>query len=276
MYQSLGQSSKSFLTEPAWRELPWSSPKSHFDELLDILLELPDLFAHSDELPKSTSPPQRLRGSLLSIRQAYQMESQLSDWFASFEASTSGALYYPELSKFGSVTENLELGKVFPVAFHFSTFAVAQHMLYYWIGLIIVQAHLCFTYKELSHFMATLDPIRDALPCTCFDTDGTGADDGFPTNCLQHFEMKLLPPLGHRFDWPQTIARNVGQSMEYFLEDGLPGFGSASALPALAVVKGYWEALPGDWSRELTWAEDMFSRISATGYEIAKAIWSTT
>lgn len=269
MFQSFGRRSTTFLTEPAWRELPWSSPKSHFDELLDILLEVPVLFAHSDALAKITSPPLKLRGSLLSIRKAQQMESQLSDWLVNLKASTSGALYHPELSKLGSVTEDPELGKVFPVAFHFSAFAVAQNVLYYWLGLIVVHAQLCFAYEKLDCFMATLAPIRGALPCTCFDTDATETD-GCPTNCLQHFEMRLLPPLGHRLDWPKTTAYNISQSIEYFVQDGLPSFRSAAALPALAVVKAYWESLPGDWSREVAWTNDMFSRIRESGYEIAK------
>lgn len=264
---------KSFLAEPEWRELPWSSAtgsdsKAPFDHLVDILLDMPGLSRGRKTVEMMIDPQQILTNSRANIVDGQRLESKLDDWLEGYKSTVPGALYHPELSKIDSSVDSPEMGKLFPVAFRFPANIVGQSMIYYWVGLMSVQAHFCFTYTTISQLLSTLDSMgREKLPCTC----DCGLDDQ-DLCCLQHFTMEMLPPLGHREDWPRTTAHHICQSAEYFLQDGLRGFVPARVLPALALVKGFLKYARGDWTREIGWIDEMFGRISASGNAVAGAI----
>jgi hypothetical protein len=183
------------------------------------------------------------------------MDSCLADWFAQFEATVAGPLSYPELSRVNSTADSPELGKVFPVAFYFPAFIVAQTLVFYWIALIIVHAHMCLMYENLARLVALLETVKDDISCTCSDTDDN--DSAAAMTCLRHFAVELLPP------------RNICQSVEYFLQDQMRGVGPVSVLPALLIVNAYRRYASGDWSRETLWINDMVGKIQGKGNEIA-------
>lgn len=220
-----------------------------------------------------TDPASILPTALETIREGERLESSLGRWFAQFETIAPGPFYSPQLSKHDSVVDSPESGKLFPVAFHFSSFPIGQILIYYWMGVMSVQAHLCFTYARLAKLVTTLDTAgRANYPCTCncFNPDG---DTTTQSHCLHHFTMASLPPLGQREEWPWTTAYNICQSTEYFLNSERKGFGPATVIPGLALVSGFWGAWPGDWSRHRAWVEEMLCRIRTSGNGIA-GTWS--
>jgi hypothetical protein len=198
------------------------------------------------------------------VREGQRRDAELEAWYDRFKALAPGALYHPELSELDSVLDSAGTGKLFPVIFHFPNFIVGQNMMYYWIALMSVQAHWCFTYATLAQLSQTLDSVgRGNLVCTC-----AGAVEAAVT-CLRHFATHLLPPLGNREEWPRGSAYHVCQSIEYFLLRHTRAFGPASVIPGLLLVKGYWLYAPGDMSREMTWVNEMLCRVRAGGGGIA-------
>lgn len=269
MFQGIIEFKNTFLADPDWCNIPWSAAsgnKAPFDELVDILLVLPELSGQRQGLGMTADPQEFLSRAVSSIREGERMESVLETWYESFKETVPGPLYHPELSKIDTIVDNAELGKLFPVAFYFPAFAVGQNLVYYWVAMMSVHAHLCFTYRMIAEFLTMLDTIgRSNLPCTCSSPDETLA-------CLHHFSMEALPPLGPREQWPRTLAYNICQSVEHFMLRKMRGFGSASIMPALALVKGFWKHAPGDWSREIAWVDDMLGRIRSSGSNIARAL----
>ncbi|KAK9420262.1 hypothetical protein SUNI508_06531 [Seiridium unicorne] len=245
MYQSFIQRSTAMLSKPEWCNVPFDRPKDHFDQLLDILLDIPSHFSERRHIGEMTDPQLILQYSLDTVRQSLRTEERLADWFGSFEDTVPGPLYYPELSIRQCSNDERALGMLFPIAFRFPAPSVAQNLIFYWTALLSIHAHLISIYDMLSGLMDTLDMIRADLPCTC--------DSG----CLRHFEMGSLPPLGRRRDWPRTIAYYICQSMEYCLQDNGRGFGPVSVLPVLSVVKAHWTYWPGDWTREIAWVDEV-------------------
>ena len=266
MFQGVIAFKNTFLADPEWCNIPWStkaSDKAPFDKLVDILLVIPNLSAQRQALQRMADPQAFLYNALATISDGQKIESLLEEWFNDFKASVDGPLYHPELSTIKSKADSHELGKLFPVAFHFPTFLVGQNLVYYWVALMNVHAHFCFTYETIARFLSTLEAMdRDHLPCICQDVTRSPI-------CLQHFNMGLLPALDYREEWPRTVAYNICQSVEHFLLRKTRGFGHVSALPALALVKGFWKHTPGDWSREMAWVDDMLDRIRASGSGIA-------
>jgi hypothetical protein len=61
---------------------------------------------------------------------------------------------------------------------------------------------------------------------------GQGANSIGATNC----EIGKLPPLGHRIDWPQSVAANICQSVEYCTQDEMKAVGMVVVSHPLVVV----------------------------------------
>lgn len=260
---------KSFLARPEWLDIPWSSKpdsKDPFDQLVDIQLNIPEYYAQAAALDNVSDPRQALHNACTVVEEGLRVEDSLKKWFESFQRALPGSLYHAELSKIDSVVDSPELGKLFPVAFHFPASNVGRTLVYYWVSLMTVQSYLCYAYQVLTRLVTSLESIgRRNLPCTC----GEGAEG--PGRCLQHFSTYLLPPFDHR-EWPRAIAYNICQSVEYFVQDRTRGFGPACVLPALMWVKGFCKSVPGSWDREIAWIDDMAGRIHASGYAIAEAV----
>lgn len=269
--QGIKQRKKTFLAEPEWRDIPWSlksDGKLPFDRLVDILLvDVPNSFAQCQALRDMVDPRQVLSKGIENICEDQRIEGCLDEWFDSFKTTVPGELYHMELSKIDTVVDNPEVGKLFPVAFHFPAFIVGQNLVYYWAALASVQAHQYFTHAILSQLVTMLESSgRGSFSCTCDNTT-----EG-PAHCLQHFTVELLPSLNHRTEWPYVSAYKICQSVEYFLQDKMRGFAPASMLPSLAMVKGLWKRAPGCWDREIAWVDDMLARIRASGYGIAVTV----
>lgn len=281
MFHGIVQSRKTFLAQPEWRHVPWSAipdSKAPFDLLVDILLDIPDLSAQRQALGSQRDPQELLYNASVSIREGQRIELAVHEWFDRFRSTVPGPLYHPELSKMDSFVNSSDSGKLFPVAFRFPAFVVGQNLIYYWVALMSVYAHLCLTYAILVDLLTILESMgRSNLTCTCNDDTGTGAgagteDQAAAALCLQHFTMKLLPALDHRQRWPRVIAYNICQSVEYFMQDELRGFGPASILPPLVLVRGFWTHAPGDWSREMAWVDNMLGYIHVSGSSIARVL----
>lgn len=270
VFQNIIWSSTNFLTQSDWRDLPWApypESKTPFDLLIDILLDLPDLSVRRRALERRLEARGDFRRTLLDglecVRDGQRIEVVLEAWHDRFKAVAPGALYHPELSQMDSALDSSETGKVFPVIFTFPNFIVGQNMLYYWIALMSVQAHQSITYATLAQLSGTLDSVgRGNLVCACAGVEGA-------VTCLRHFAVDLLPPLGHREEWPTGSAYHICQSIEYFMLRHARAFGPASVIPGLLLVKAYWMFAPGDMSREMMWVNEMLCRVRAGGGSIA-------
>lgn len=249
MYQAFVRGSVAVLSEPKWRDIPFAQPKDYSDQLLDILLDTTSFRPRRRYIDNVTDPERILLETLASIREGLQIEELLTQWHTRFKETVAGPLYYPELPKRKYEIDDSDLGKVFPVAFRFHDFDIAQNLVFYWMALLCVHAHLGWLYGTLARLTGALDLIRADLPCTC-DSD-----------CLKHFTMDELPVLGDRLDWPRTTAYNICQSVDYCLQNHGRGFRPVSVLPVLSVVKGHWIHWPGDWSREIAWIDENLSML---------------
>ena len=91
--QAIGWHRPSLLLDQAWLEKPWKLvPKDPFDELLDVLLKLPEIFKRVDELSHLQRRP--LFHALLGIIDSlWEMDSDLERWNQDFEHKTPGRFY---------------------------------------------------------------------------------------------------------------------------------------------------------------------------------------
>lgn len=253
--------------------MPWAfSTRDSHDQLIDILLKSPIVFVDLDAVQHETCRHKVLAALLRSIRESWRVDAELDAWFAALEGSVSGSLYWPVFARIKTPADDGEQGQLFPVAFRFPSLIIAHTLVLYWTAAVILRQYLCYLYQRVEELVGDTEALG-AAPCTCV-LDGQGANpevataDG-PTACLRHFKKHELPPLRHRKDWTKTVARDLCQSVEYFLEDSMRCLGPAAILPSLMAVGWLLEHEPGDWARELTWVNYMMGLVQRKGNEIA-------
>lgn len=110
-----------------------------FQLLLDLVVKVPDIIADGYKMLQAplegTAPldPSAMVLVILGlVNRCWKVDSQLRDFYATLEKETLGPVYWPELStEIEGVDTEVELGKVFPVAFKFPDMRMAHICLIY-------------------------------------------------------------------------------------------------------------------------------------------------
>lgn len=260
------------MAEQYWRELPWTDqPKNPDDLIIDIMLTVPRILAQTDAAKAEPHPLKRLAGIFKSVRLCWETDSALRRWYVRVEAAAQGPMFWTKVSTLDTAADDPETGKLFPLAYRFPSFVLAQSLIFFWVCRTLVGAHLCRLYQALARVDA--DPRRLQLaPCTCEDVQNPSPPEseiGVET-CVRHFELKKLPPLGSHRDWASHSGYEICKSAEFFLEERARGLGPSALFPALRILRFLWKALPGDWAREMVWIGDIIAKIQARGNNVAR------
>ena len=171
-----------------------------------------------------------------------------------------------------SPVDDPESGKVFAVAFYFPSSDVAQMMILYWLALLLVHPILCWMYERLERVVGER---QEDTECSCIQSPSLETADksvAISSICLRHLTMAKLPPLGYRTEWTRGAARNICQSAEYFMQGKMGELGPSIFLPRLIVVRKFLVFASGDWTRELSWINNVVSKIQDMGNDISRYI----
>jgi len=230
------QRHETFLSCPEWLAQPWKSlPKSPHDELFDTLFDLPAIFGRFDAVSREKDRSILCAGLGEVIAKYLEIESVLQRMHEDFSKSVSGPLYWPELSSLESRLDNEESGKLFPVSFRFSSFSVALTVTTYWSNMMVVRNQLGHAYTRLEVRTSVDDDSSSALP--------------------------FLRPSCERDSGWEFMAKNVCQSVEYFMQDHMGTLGPLSILGFLSGCFSCFGNNAGDWGREMYWISDIMLQI---------------
>ncbi|KAH8887208.1 hypothetical protein GQ53DRAFT_726641 [Thozetella sp. PMI_491] len=294
-FLGLQRNTRTFLSYPEWHSHPFTkTSRDNYDDVISVLLELPDLGALAFMSDYEPNPSVKLCQLLTTVDIAWRADRELSILFQRIESSTSGPLYRPELSTLNCAVDNEKEGKPFPVRFQFTAFVVGQTMMVYWVAQMLLHSYMCKAYHELAELVATVrgeDGKSTKVRCSCEKVDtrtnkqpksnqgmetrpsppsAAGAQNADRQNlpCLLHFRLDKLPPLEHRSE-PENIARKICQAAEYFLQDSVGGYGRALLMPVLVCVRRVFLAFGADWTREALWADEVLRLIKLKGNSLA-------
>ena len=237
------------------------------DQVVDMLLALPDLLSQANAIQAASSPAIKLCLSLRLVRMSLCIEADLGAWYARFADTVTGPLCWAVLSTSDNAANASELGKLFPVSFQFPAFVVAQPLLLYWLGLFVVHNQLCFAYQILAGLVEAED--QSVMECLCEKKDNDDDVHSVISMCPRHFKLQMLPPLGHRIEGSRSLGSKICQSTEYFLQDKMRSMGASLMMMVLIVVRAYWKDEPHDMSRHIMWISDVLAKIRTKGNEIA-------
>ena len=202
---------------------------------MDILVSLPNAMAAGTELlaPLFTAPSSDPMGLYVKLTalvdRGWELDARFAAFFTGLEKTHPGPLYTPQLSEEEQlVDEEEELGKVFPVAFHFTNLQTAHLCMMYWASTSILWSGMAVAYAFLTAY-------------------GFGAE---------------LPPLEHRAD--RTVpVKNICQSIEYCFRDEHQSTGKTSAIFPLKVAIETLNDSKG-CERELAWANEVMKKVGGS------------
>ena len=195
------------------------------------------------------------------VDRCWQIDVGLEQFYTELESSTLGPLYWPKLSLEKSPVDDAELGKVFPVAFHFLNLKISSTLIFYWATLLMLWSGLFQLYRAIS----ALNLDCQEIGCCCVSCKDKKSDSGGGTH-IHKFDMSRLPPLGHRLDFP-SAAWNVCQSVEYCMQESMLSFGPYSVAAPLAIVIDTLKDIPR-YGRELSWAKAALARVTEKGLRL--------
>ena len=240
---------------------------------MDLCSIAPGIFEQAyklDGLPSHDS----LHSMLKLVNRCWEIDTELEHFYAKLEKSTPGPLYWPELSKdISLVDEDEELGKVFPIAFHFLDLRMSYTLTFYWATVLMLWSGLCQLYQAISKLdLNSGNEIKCYCSCSCKKQmkipDSGNSDGDTHTHTTYKFDMSQLPPLGHCLTFP-SIARNICQSVEYSMQESMGQLGPYSIAGPLAIAIENLKDLPG-YAREVRWARAAIAKIIGRGLRILK------
>jgi hypothetical protein len=238
---------ENFLSRPEWCERPWKLvPKTPFDELIDLLFNFHINYQAYNNvcLEKDQYIRQRTLGKIVS--DCLNVKTAMEGVYRRFTDSICDLLYWPELSTLESRLDDVQLGKVFPVSFQFPNFFVAQVVITYWVGMLSIHHLLAKVYNKLAEgefFMVSIGTTDNVL------RPKPVGSSPFVLQSCEHYHA-----------W-KAMARNICQSVEYFLQDKMGVTGPISIISHLFGCKRNLDDAPEDCSRESSWIGDVIQRI---------------
>jgi hypothetical protein len=242
------------------------------DEVLDRTAALANLFVEGFDI-EGLESTRLLLAALKIVDRCWKIEAELRQLFTDLENGNPGPLYWPELSTAVNPADDAELGKVFPVAFHFPNLQTAFTCMIYWASLILLWAVLSHVYQLLGtlkvHNTATDSPADTCCHGCAGDCSGHDACscEGNPQHTTQ-FDMSQLLPVDPRID-VLAASRNICQSLEYCMQKEMKGLGpTITVIPLMAVM----DILPNfpHCSRELAWAKAQSEKFGEKGLRLMK------
>ncbi|KAH8895958.1 hypothetical protein GQ53DRAFT_743897 [Thozetella sp. PMI_491] len=254
VYAGLINRHDTIFSRPEWMEKPWTLiPKKETDEINDLLVTLPAIYEQFDELAAETNP-KVLRDSLYAvISKCITVKAGLDEIYEKFCAKSPGPLYWPELSGVKSRDDDVDLGSVFPVSFHFPSFMVAEVLTLYWSSLIAVHYQLMYAFANLT----TLES-SPALP---EESRGLMRPSSPPSPGLRSAVYFDVQSGEHRDQWV-TAVRNICQSAEFLIQKDMGHMSMATILILLRSSKTCMEeSFPDDYHREIEWCGDFVDRL---------------
>jgi len=257
------------MSRPEWLEVPFRDHlKTPFHQLLDIAAALPNVIEQGYQI-RGSDPTSRLFAIQGVIESCWKIDAELRQFYEELERTSLGPLYWPELSKEDNPADDAQLGKVFPVAFHFLNLRMAHICMLYWASLVILWSGLSYTYKIIANLRRIVTKCLDSNCCE---------DSAHETACSGSMEARKLrsaiskinnlPPLEHRQD-VVSISRNICQSVEYCMHDELQGLWPILAYFPLKVAVETFNNYP-DCSRELLWAKAVMEKVSGSSVRLLK------
>lgn len=184
------------------------------------------------------------------LSQCDQVYGQLQDWLSMFKEWVAGPMYWSDLSKTSSATDDSDLGKLFPVSFGFPSFIIAETHVLFWTACAVLHSLVLNVHLK----------VVGETPISQQPT-GTRILSSNATICLSHHQELL-----------QESLHSICQSVDYFCREGGGQVGPSTILPSLIVVRAIVASTSPRYMREECWVNEKLRDIQNIGLSFVGSV----
>jgi hypothetical protein len=240
------ETKSTFLSEKMWKTIPFSKfPKVPFQQMLDLLLEVPMILTRTDQL-RALSVEEQLPVAIALLQDCLAIELKVRKVISQLETANEGPIYWsiPSDDKENETHASTS-------SYIFSSVRAGITMVLSWATLTVFWSGICHLYKRIG-CLTTLTPLTDGTLLGQYTVDGQAQQFSLQSpDCFQQFPM---------------MAKYVCRSVEFCIQDEM-GM-TIMACPLTMVLHGLitWPGLDS----EIVLTKKMLARIQQKGMNIVQ------
>ncbi|OLN85805.1 Transcriptional regulatory protein moc3-like protein 10 [Colletotrichum chlorophyti] len=237
-----------FLSSFEWCTMPWGlHPKSLFDRLFDVIIQLPGIFARTDRIiPFAATLQRRLKAQEL-LGNCLQVERQFEEWHSFAHAPTTEHPYVYWIEEPDDPNEH-QIPFADTLAFKDGVSAVM--FLHYWMSLLLL--HRCIESLHHTIFQPVIEDFPNMYPDLPADL---------------HINLARYQ---QRREFAARICRALDFSLSTTVQPDL-------LMAPLAVALNFYREIntsSTDGELEIMWCENFKLRLASKGQDIANVLQS--
>jgi hypothetical protein len=234
------------LAKPEWRGLS----DAPYDQLLDILVRLPSLLAKADQIESSAADDNdNTAAAKKLLYKCYALRDELVSWYEGFQSKETEPLFYLEPEEQHPYLDpESDLNDLFPESVTFQTPYIADILMLYWYGEVLVHSVMSHVHQYL------------------WDRAQNNRTSSQATQQLVDEEIILnTETVGEYF------ASKICQAMAGCGRNSLQGYGFQIALvPLWAAQEYYFSRSP----QKYMWCRTVLTNFSTKGFVLAQNLGS--
>lgn len=241
-------------------EAPWSKlPKTSLDQVTDCLMAAPGILQRVPLLAY-LSPDHQLELILELVAECWQLDQKLDLVDNEIQHAASYRRYNVNSPHKSPLADHDSRNQMFLSDFDFEDSTIARTLILLWATRTTLWSGLCSLYR---HYEGLKEIYHSNSP-----------SNDITNSCKHNESMKSLPELGHREDY-LSMAHNVCQSLQYFLQNEMGIIGVLSITPAIGLVIDALRNWPGH-AQELHWLQESLDSIQEKGIRVLEYSKSQT
>lgn len=251
LWDSYGSGKPTFLAKPEWRGLS----EAPYDRLLDILVRLPSLLAKADQIDSATGPESfDISIAQKLLKKCHALRDELIFWYAEFQSKEASPLFYLEPEEQHPYLEpGSDLQDVFPESVTFQNAYIAQILLLYWYGEVVVHSVMSHMHRH----------IQERLQNAVVESEDAIAKLQEPES--PHDTIADVEAVGDYF------ASKVCQAMAGCGRNCLQGYGFQIAMVPLWAAQQFFLTRS---TRKYIWCQTVLMNFSTKGFVLAQSLGS--
>ncbi|KAK2749165.1 hypothetical protein FQN57_006780 [Myotisia sp. PD_48] len=238
--RAIGKRKQTFLATPEWAYVPWMhAQKPHQHRLLDLMSMIPSRLEDLDTIERQTTIGETEIQRLIDVcNRTRELVNELHLWHRMFQADNGHRLHWEEPSTLiiHSIPENSspEIQRLSSTCFKFRNVDIGQSELLYWTSVMVAHNNLWLGCNRI-------------LARTDFKLVNQQDRPGFLLLRKGGIDEPCGETLTYHLSFPSnpgeimTFARNIGRSLEYFIQpDLIPLTATGIAFPC-AMASGFFK-----------------------------------
>ncbi|KAI9819123.1 MAG: hypothetical protein M1827_007279 [Pycnora praestabilis] len=270
--QGVHKSEATFLEKQEWMTIPWEGTSKPAEQgLLDLMCQLPGILEKAGNIGSLPNSPETIADSLRLVSRCWELNTSIEHWQKDMKVLYPTPHYWPEFSTMHNPANDSEYGKVFPIAFHFTTLRLAHSYLLYWTSLQLLWSTISDLYDSISNYEPyTQKGVHRVALERSRTSEGFTFHSGYGRSDYG-LNLSSLPSLTEKHD-VMGCSQNIAQSMEYCMREEVGNLGTYMAMLSLPIaLRSYMDERGKE--KETQWCFAMFEMLnSRVGLSIGKQL----